>query len=74
MTSWKCPYCYRCPFLKNKNGDKMTTTLETLFERLQIIGKCNEDLKDSANTIDFFNSHIEHLILNDIEFKNRNER
>ena len=42
IKSWKCPYCYRCPFLKNKNGDKMTTTLETLFERLQSIEKCND--------------------------------
>ena len=42
IKSWKCPYCYRCPFFKHKNGDEMTTTLETLFEGLQSFKKCND--------------------------------
>ena len=60
MKSWECPYCYRCPFLKNKNGDKITTAMETLFERLQSIENCNDtEFKNRNEKIDSISSNFE---------------
>jgi hypothetical protein len=38
------------------------------------IRKYTEDLKDSATSVDFFNTHIKHLLLNEDEFKSHSAK
>ena len=35
------------------------------------IEKCNEELKDGVSSVEFFNQHIKHLLLDEQKFKNQ---
>ena len=72
LTKWKCPDCYIFPYTKQSNEKS-----EAFSEFLKIIpriSQCNEDLRDSATTIEFFNEHIKHLVINEDSHKEQSEK
>ena len=64
LTSWKCPQCFLPQHKPSSDSDEGNAFSEFLKVTADI-RKCNEELKDSATAIDFFNAHIKHLLLNE---------
>ena len=70
---WKCPWCHTSPFTptagKGPNIEPdPDAVVKEFFSRIDDIKKYNEDLRDSATSIDFFNTHVKHLLLKEDEF------
>ena len=38
------------------------------------IEKCNEELKDGVSSVEFFNQHIKHILLDEKKFKNQSSK
>ena len=75
LVNWKCPHCYVFPYHTATDVDG--NTKEAFNEFLKVtsdIRKFNEELKDSASSIDFFNVHVKHLMLNEDTFIQQSNR
>ncbi len=73
LVNWKCPRCFIFPY-KVQSADEKSETFAEFQKITGNITKCNEDLKDSAKAIEFFNLHIKHLVLNEHSFKENSKR
>ena len=73
---WKCPWCYQPDIqkpdlqseIREKDAyDKFTCSIS----RLQTF---TEELNDNITSVEFFNQHIKHLLLDDTKFKQHTEQ
>ena len=69
LDNWMCPRCYVSPFVVAAVSGIVPSDIEVFLTRISDIKKCNEELRDSVTTIEFFNAHIKHLLLSDTQFK-----
>ena len=72
--SWKCPDCFIFPYTRRLKEEEKSVALTEFFSNISKISKCNEELKDSATTIEFFNEHIRHLILREDSFNEHSKK
>ena len=72
--SWKCPDCFIFPYTRRLKEEEKSEALTEFFSNISKISKCNEELKDSATTIEFFNEHIRHLILREDSFNEHSKK
>jgi len=73
LSKWNCPKCYACPYVMSDDSGNVDTFAE-FMKITSDIKKQNEELKESATTIDFFNAHIKHLLLNEDDYKDQSQR
>ena len=72
LTHWVCPQCYVS--LQNPSHDSNGDSFAEFLKVTADIRKYNEELKDSATAIDFFNAHIKHLLLSEDSYIQHSER
>jgi len=65
MGTWECPRCFKSPYVDDSNLDQF----QKFIGKMADLEKCNEELNDSVTSIQFFNQHIRHLLLNDTKYK-----
>ena len=73
LVKWNCPRCYVSPLVSSSGSGKEDSFSEFLKITTDM-KKLNEDLKENATAVDFFNTHIKHLLLNEDSFKKHSER
>ena len=75
--SWKCPWCYT-PDVKNPeplaSGLNTSQTGVKLGSSAIKIEKCIEEFSGNVTTIEFFNEHIRHLLLDEDKFKQHSQK
>ena len=77
LKDWECPRCFMSPFVTTipKESDELSSVIMNKFlGNITWIEACTEELMDSATTIEFFNSHIKHLLLHDDQFKDHTSK
>ena len=72
MTGWKCPQCYISPFSETLCGD--ADAFAQFKNAMKNIKEVNGNLTEDSNAIEFFNSHLKHLLLEPAEFLKHSER
>lgn len=72
--TWKCPKCYISPFAENMCKTNDIDSFAQFKNIVTNIKEVNEDLKGSSNSIEFFNAHLKHLLLNPSDFIKHSER
>jgi alkylated DNA repair dioxygenase AlkB len=55
---WHCPNCFVSPYVKG-NHDSLTGFLDGI----ETIKKCNGDLEESKKSLELFNAHMRHFLL-----------
>ena len=66
LEKWQCPRCYTSPFVQTHID--AANCLKEFVDKMTRIERCNEDLNDSITSVEFFNMHIKHLLLDDKKF------
>ena len=72
MAGWKCPQCYISPFSEKLCGD--ADAFAQFKNAMKNIKEVNGNLAENSNAIEFFNSHLKHLLLEPAEFLKHSER
>ena len=73
LTTWECPSCYSCPYIKNSaalsskcdDGQSFSSFISSSAR----IEKCTEELNESISHVEFFNTHLRHLLLDGTKFE-----
>lgn len=75
--TWKCPWCYEPSITKpcSQSGTQPNSEVYNKFtcsvSRLETF---TEELSDNITSVEFFNQHIKHLLLDDTKFKLHSEK
>ena len=70
LVKWQCPKCYVCPL----SGPSLSGDCKEFISTMSRIEKCNEELKDGVSSVEFFNQHIKHLLLDEHKFKSQSSK
>ena len=79
---WQCPWCFK-PAYQDPNQTAGTTNspnltgscntskqIDEFLATMARIETCKEELNEGISSVEFFNEHIRHLLLDDSKFKN----
>ena len=72
LASWKCPRCYSSPF--STETGKSNDAFEEFKHAMSHIEELTDELKGSSTSVEFFNMHLKHLLLNPSEFTEHSAR
>ena len=74
LTTWKCPDCFIFPYSKQSQKSLEAEAFSEFLKIIPRISKCNEELKESTSTVEFFNEHIKHLVINEDSYKAQSQK
>ena len=74
LTTWKCPDCFIFPYSKRSQNSLEAEAFSEFLKIIPRISKCNEELKESTSTVEFFNEHIKHLVINEDSYKAQSQK
>ncbi|KAL5269061.1 hypothetical protein ACHWQZ_G002780 [Mnemiopsis leidyi] len=74
LTTWKCPDCFIFPYSQQSEKRSEAEAFSDFLKIFPRISQCNEELKESASTVEFFNEHIKHLVINEDSYKVQSQK
>lgn len=74
LTEWLCPRCYKCSddLVANPKDIKIKASNATKY--IETLEKLGKDLKKSVSSIEMFDSHLKHMLLDDSKLIESNNR
>ena len=77
LDDWECPRCYNCPHLPIdvQNDTRWTdaSAYQSFMAAMSRIESCNNELKEHASSVEWFNQHIRHLLMDKSKFEANNQ-
>ena len=72
MEWWLCPRCFTSRHAAE--SEPKIDQYKLFMDKMARLEKCNEELNGSISSVEFFNQHIRHLLLDDTKFKSQSTR
>ena len=69
--NWRCPWCDQ-PGIENpdsKAGKDTEISLKSFMSSIARVKSCTEELNEGITSVEFFNQHVKHLLLEKYKFK-----